>query len=69
MLNFDRVFLSQTALGIDAKSPQQSEDLQHIARPSLRGHEANQVTHRKLVVADGFDWGNFSNKVRRNQQY
>jgi hypothetical protein len=46
MLNFDRVFLSQTALGIDAKSPQQSEDLQHIARPSLRGHEANRERTR-----------------------
>ncbi len=42
MLNFDRMFLSQTALGIVAKRPQRSEDLQHIARPSLRGHEANR---------------------------
>jgi len=59
----------ETALGIAAKSPQRSEDLKHIARPGWRGHEANQVTLRKLVVADGFDGGNFSNNVRRNQQY
>ncbi len=32
----------ETALGIAAKSPQRSEDLQRIARPSLRGHEANR---------------------------
>jgi hypothetical protein len=30
------------ALGIAAKSPQRSEDLQRIARPGLRGHEANR---------------------------
>jgi len=48
----------ETALGIAAKSPQRSEDLKHIARTWLARKRSKQGTHKKLVVADGFDGGN-----------
>ena len=48
----------ETALGIAAKSPQRSEDLQRIARTWIARPRGKQGTHRKLVVANGFDGGN-----------
>jgi hypothetical protein len=66
-LNFDRDVFITNRVRDSREKPTAQRGLVAIARPSLRGHEANQVTHKKLVVTDGFDWGNFSNKVRRNQ--
>jgi hypothetical protein len=69
MLNFNiGVFITNRVRDRREKTTAQ-RGLVAIARPSLRGHDANQVTPRKLFVADGFDRRNFSNKVRRNQQY
>jgi hypothetical protein len=69
MLNFDIGVLITNRVRDSSEKPTAKRGLVAIARPSLRGHEANQVTHRKLVVTNGFDRRNFSNKVRRNQQY
>ena len=69
MLNFNRGIFITNRVRDSREKPTAQRGLVAIARPSLRGHDANQVTHRKLVVTDGSDRGNFSNNVRRNQQY
>jgi hypothetical protein len=55
MLNFDRDVFITNRVRDSSEKPTAQRGLVAIARPSLRGHEANQVTPRKLVVTDGFD--------------
>ncbi len=48
MLNFDIGVFITNRVRDRREKPTAKRGLVAIARPSLRGHEANQVTHKKL---------------------